>query len=97
MNFRLDPQAAIELEIAIDYYDSISPRLGHAFAKSVYAAIQQAIEFPEAWTHIHQDTRRVVAKKFPYCVIYQKDENSIIVLAIMNQHQKPNYWQDRLQ
>ena len=34
--------------------------------------------------------------KFPYKIIYSIEEDYILILAVAHQHQKPDYWIDRI-
>jgi toxin ParE1/3/4 len=95
MTFRLHPLAEQELHEGVAYYHAISPKLGLAFTQSVYEAIQQAVSFPNAWTSVTPNIRRVLTHKFPYSVLYQQHNQQVFVLAIMNLNRKPNYWHDR--
>ncbi len=70
MNYSFHPLAARELNEAIDYYNKCQNNLGFEFAKEVYAAIQNILHFPEAWPSISENTRRCLASRFPYGVIY---------------------------
>lgn len=45
MKFRFHPEAALEFEDSVDYYERVSPGLGVRFAKEVYAAIESVSKF----------------------------------------------------
>jgi toxin ParE1/3/4 len=49
MSFSFHPQAEIEFNESIDYYENIEPSLGFDFANEVYFAIQRSISLPKAW------------------------------------------------
>lgn len=65
MSYRFHPEAEVELNLSIDYYESIEPGLGYDFAIEVYDTIQRVVEFPKAWTTIDGDVRRSLVKRFP--------------------------------
>lgn len=95
MNFSFHPDAEIELEQAINYYENIRLGLGFDFSTEVYAAIKRAISLPEAWTVVNGDIRRSLVSRFPFGVLYSIESNGIYIIAIMNLHREPNYWQER--
>ncbi|MDD3769282.1 type II toxin-antitoxin system RelE/ParE family toxin [Sulfuricurvum sp. IAE1] len=95
MNFRFHPDAEIEFNHAIDYYEECQKNLGLEFAQEVYATIHRIIDFPDAWQPITEQTRRCLTNRFPFGIVYQKRNNEIIIIAIMHQHQKPFYWSNR--
>ena len=95
MNFSFPPEAEQEFNAAIDYYESIHPGLGYDFAFEVRSAIHRAIDFPKAWSVLDGDVRRSLVKRFPYGVLYSKENNGILILAVMNLHREPGYWETR--
>jgi len=95
MTYRFHPDAELELNFAIDYYEECQERLGLEFAQEVYATIHRIIDFPNAWQPITSKTRRCLTNRFPFGVIYQILDNELIIIAIMHQNQKPFYWKNR--
>ena len=95
MRFRFHPDAELELNQAIDYYEERQEHLGLEFAQEIYASIHRIIDFPDAWQLITSKTRRCLTNRFPFGVVYQKLNNEIIIIAIMHQNQKPFYWKNR--
>ena len=98
MNYYFHPEAKIEFLDAIDYYESCSKGLGLEFSYDIKATIQRIISYPHAWSEFSKNTRRCLAKRFPFGVIYQvlEDKNEILVVAVMQLNRKPGYWKNRL-
>jgi len=46
MNFKFHPEAEIEFNEAIDYYERIETMLGYDFAIEEYNTIQRSVSFP---------------------------------------------------
>jgi len=86
-----------ELTHAIDFYNKQSEGLGYLMAAEVKKTVNRIIQYPEAWTTLSERTRRCLVNKFPYALIYQMKENSIIIVAVQNLHQHPDSWKSRLQ
>ncbi len=97
MKYSFHPQAKEEFFEAIDYYESCSKGLGLEFADEIYFTIQRIIHFPTAWSNFSENTRRCLAKRFPFGIIYQvsKDNDEIIIIAVMQVNRKPDYWTRR--
>ena len=95
MNFSFHPDAALELNQAVDYYKNINPDLGLKFSNEIYLAIQRAISLPKAWTIIDNDIRRLLVNNFPYGILYSELKNEIFIIAVMHLHKQPNYWKNR--
>ena len=95
MSFYFHPEAERELHEAIDYYEAIEPGLGYDFSLEVYAAIQLAMTYPEAWPPMEMDIRRVLTRRFPYGVLYSSEHDALLIIAIMNLHREPDYWKHK--
>jgi len=95
VNFSFHPDAEVEFNQAIDYYEDIEPGLGYDFALEVYSTIRRSVEFPDAWAVLEGDVRRSLVRRFPYGVLYSKKGNGIVIVAVMNLHRKPGYWERR--
>jgi hypothetical protein len=88
--------AQIELDEAIEFYNSESTGLGDEFLLEVLNALDRIQWYPEAWQIFTKNTRRCQTRKFPYAVVYQVLKNEIIVVAIAHLHRNPDYWKDRI-
>lgn len=97
MKYTFYPEAEIELNVAIDYYEECKIGLGEEFAQEIFAAIQRILAYPKAWTRLSKNSRRCITNRFPYCVIYQIKDEEILIVAITRLSQKPYYWKDRIE
>ena len=95
MNYWFHPDAENEFNQAIDYYEKIETGLGYDFAIEVYNTIQRSLIYPEAWPILQGDIRRCLVRRFPYGVLYSIEPNGLYILAVMNLHRNPNYWENR--
>lgn len=66
MKFRFHPDAEVELNDAIDYYEACQEHLGVEFAREVYATIHRIRDFPSAWQLMSKTTRRCLTNRFPF-------------------------------
>lgn len=95
MTYSFHPDAEIELNTSIDYYQECKDGLGSEFAYEVHQTIQRILEYPTAWQKFDEETRRCLTSRFPFGVIYYQRDNAIIILAVTQLNRKPNYWKDR--
>ncbi|OLS16391.1 MAG: plasmid stabilization system [Promethearchaeota archaeon CR_4] len=70
MNITFHPQAVVELNESIDYYENQSIGLGLEFAEEVYSTIQRIIQFPNAWMKFSKNCRRCITHRFPFGIVY---------------------------
>jgi|CXWL01.1.fsa_nt_gi hypothetical protein len=70
MQIKFHPDAAIELNEAIEYYEEIETGLGFDLAIEVHSTVKRIVLFPDAWPIIDNDIRRCLVRRFPYGVLY---------------------------
>ena len=70
MEFIFHQDAEDEFNKAIEYYNICKPKLGLEFAEEIYSTIKRIILFPKAFTKLSKNTRRCLANRFPFGVIY---------------------------
>ena len=95
MKYSFHPAAEAELNQAVDYYNECQRGLGLEFLKDIYHTIQNILKYPDAWAPLSANTRRCLAKRFPYGLIYQVANDEVIIIAVMNLSREPDYWRGR--
>jgi len=95
MNVLFHPDAELEFNEAIDYYEAIENGLGYDFSLEIVSAIGRVIDFPKAWLVIEGEIRRALVKRFPYGILYAEDQGLIYIIAVMHLHRDPEYWKHR--
>ncbi|WP_321416279.1 hypothetical protein [uncultured Desulfobacter sp.] len=75
MKYTFHPDAELEFEEAINYYEECQNGLGYDFSIEVYSAIKRIINNPKAWVTLEGDIRRCMTRRFPYGIIYSKQDN----------------------
>ena len=96
MKSAMHPEAREEFLAAIDYYNNAEPGLGMSFYAEVESAIALVEAYPDMWTEIGGNIRRCLVRRFPYAILYSKEDDSIFVYAIMHTKREPGYWRDRM-
>ncbi len=97
MKFQFHPDAEVEFDRAVEYYERFQPGLGLEFAEEVYAAITRIIQYPDAWSALSENSRRCLVSRFPFGVIYQVKAESLRVVAVAHLNRRPDYWKERLE
>jgi mRNA-degrading endonuclease RelE of RelBE toxin-antitoxin system len=95
MTVRLHSDAEAELTQAVSWYDRVSRELGDRFIHNFRRAIDQILAFPNAWPKASRRSRKIRLRGFPYGIIYQIREDTIVVIAVAQLNRKPRYWRDR--
>ncbi|MGZ8256556.1 MAG: type II toxin-antitoxin system RelE/ParE family toxin [Gallionella sp.] len=78
------------------FYNRQQPSLGDAFQREAEAATQLILDRPLAWQIEIEPTRRFILNRFPYKMVYVVRANQIVMIAIMHQHRRPDYWVNRI-
>ncbi|MCK8604429.1 type II toxin-antitoxin system RelE/ParE family toxin [Desulfoferrobacter suflitae] len=96
MKYAFHPEAEAEFRHAINYYEDCAPGLGYDFAIEVHSTIENIRSFPDAWSILEDDIRRCQIRRFPYGIVYSKQDDVIFILAVMHLHRDPEYWKNRV-
>jgi toxin ParE1/3/4 len=96
MKYKILTPAAVEIEEAVSYYESLDPGLGTGLLDEFEKSITIILNFPLAWPIIGDyEERRCLLERFPFGIIYKVIDNEIVIGAFMNLSKKPFYWKDR--
>ncbi len=96
MRFVFHPDAEIELEQVVTYYESRQNGLGLEFADEVLATIARILDYPTVGIIFSKNTRRCLTKRFPYGIIYQISEDTVRIIAVGHLRRRPEYWEKRI-
>ena len=96
MTCSFHPEAGAEFADAVAYYEDCEIGLGLDLSREVYAAIQNAVDYPAMWPEMDEYIRRCLVHRFPYGVLYSIEPHGIFILAVMHLHRDPDYWKHRL-
>jgi plasmid stabilization system protein ParE len=96
MNIRFLDAAEWELDEAIAYYNSEAAGLGDKFLLEVLATIERIRNYPSAWQPLSENTRRCRLRRYPYGIIYQVDDEGVLVIAVTHLHRHPEHWRTRV-
>jgi plasmid stabilization system protein ParE len=90
------PDTLEEIKSSFDWYQEQVKGLGHDFIQELDEAFSSIQSLPSTWPKMGQFHRRFILSRFPYSVIYKNvDADKIFVVAIMHNHRKPGYWNER--
>ncbi len=96
LGYEYHPEAEAEYLAEVVYYSGLTEELGLRFVKEVEIAITRARQFPEAWTPLPGNLRRIRPRRFPHLIVYEVMEDRIIIWAVAHTSRQPGYWRDRL-
>lgn len=84
--------ASAEFIEASEWYESKRVGLAREFMAEIDRCVSLASEQPLQFAVVHEDIRRVVAKRFPYSVCFRAEKHRIVVLAVFHGSRDPAIW-----
>lgn len=89
------PEADSELKEAPAWYDEMRPELGERFARAVEAAVEAVAQHPLQFPVVHRGRRRAGVWRFPYGILFEIQDQRIVVIACFHAKRNPKRWQSR--
>jgi plasmid stabilization system protein ParE len=97
VKYELHPEAALEHEEQISYYEARSAGLGARYHVAFRQAALKACATPRRYRVVDGDSlRRVSFRGFPHHILYREIEGSVQILAVAHDRRRPGYWTGRL-
>ena len=88
-------EAESDLREAYSYYESCRKNLGSDLLLCVEAIFERIKRNPNQYRILFKNIRRVTVQRFPYCIYYVIQNNSVVVLAVLHARKNPISWQER--
>ncbi len=96
LDIEFHPDVAQEIKSSYQWYQNQTDGLGQDYLKELESSFQTIRELPNTWPKFQKGFRRFLLSKFPFSVVYQSNENTIFVVAVMHNSRKPGYWNERI-
>ena len=95
-NLVIKQEAKTDISDAFLWYKNKQEKLGEMFLNALEKRFLIIIKNPELFAKKHNDMRQVSVKKFPYVVIYEIENDNIVVFAVFNTSRNPDIWKQRI-
>ena len=89
------PEAEADLRAAKSWYDDQRLALGDRFISAVGSTVESISKSPLRFPTIYRDRRRARVRRFPYGIIFEVQEQRIVVIACFHFKRNPKLWQVR--
>ncbi|MBM4028216.1 MAG: type II toxin-antitoxin system RelE/ParE family toxin [Planctomycetes bacterium] len=90
------PEVEQDLAEAAIWYEARRAGLGEEFLSCIDACIAAVLRMPETQAVVHEQYRRVLARRFPYAVFYKYAAGVVTVYAVFHCSRDPSKWRQRL-
>jgi len=88
-------EAEEEMYEAAAFYEVRTDGLGDRFLDDIEACVARICERPQMGRRVGGHFRVVLAKRFPFSVIYALEEATVAIVAVAHQRRRPGYWRER--
>ncbi|MGH9867005.1 MAG: type II toxin-antitoxin system RelE/ParE family toxin [Candidatus Polarisedimenticolia bacterium] len=95
MKVRLTPAAEADVADILSWYRERGHDLPEKFLASLGVCLDAVARTPSAFARVHDDIRRALLRRFPYCVFYIISGQEVVVLACFHGHRDPASWKSR--
>ena len=95
MNIRFLAVARQELDDAVDWYEQQSAGLGYEFLDELDRVVRRIKSYPDSCLELSPGLRRALVSRFPYGIIYGRDADAVVIVAVAHLHREPRYWMSR--
>ncbi|MFP3940978.1 MAG: type II toxin-antitoxin system RelE/ParE family toxin [Acidobacteriota bacterium] len=89
------PEALEELRRAAAYYRDKAVGVARQFVGEVFRAEGFVAQFPLGGEEIRPGVRKRPLRTFPYSLLYSPGDDGVLVVAVMHQSRRPEYWTHR--
>jgi toxin ParE1/3/4 len=93
VKYALHPEAALEHEDQVAYYEARCTGLGRRYHAAFLSTLLRICDAPHRFKMIDANgIRRVSMRGFPFAVFFREVDGAVQVLAIAPHRKRPNYW-----
>ena len=93
---RIHSQTQEEINEAFDWYFRRNPQAANVFLTEIGNSLQQIRSHPQLYSPFTKNTRRRILAGFPYSVIFQEKDETILIVAIAHAKRRAGYWRKRI-
>ncbi len=92
MSYSLEVQseALIDIQEAFEWYEIHKEGLGFEFIEEVENGFGKICNQPQYYTSIATDFRRFKIERFPYLIVYEIENDTVIINSVKHGSRKPN-------
>jgi plasmid stabilization system protein ParE len=89
--------AAAEAEYleSLIWYAERSPAAAEGFEVEFARVLQSIANEPDRFAAIDERHRAAPMRRYPYQVVYRREREQIVVIAVAHAKRRPRYWENR--
>lgn len=87
-------EAHLDIANAYEYYEKKQQGLGERFLQAIIKRYNDLMQHPTHYSFIPEDSQKLLRdvklEKFPYLIVYEINDDKVIIYAVHNIHQHPD-------
>jgi len=87
----IQSEAILDIQEAFEWYEEQESGLGFEFIEEVESGYLKISRHPFHYPPINSQFRRLRINRFPYLVIYEVEDNSVIINSVRHVKREPKY------
>ena len=96
MRLEFRPAAALDLERSATWYERQKTGLGSQFLSEVDLLEGRVADNPYQFPIVFRGARRALMPRFPFALYFHVQDDLALVVAVVDQRQKPSRWRRRV-
>ena len=84
----IQSEAIIDIQSASEWYEIQKAGLGFEFIEEVENGFEKICYHPQYYTFVTDNLRRIKIRRFPYLIIYEFENETVIVNSVKHASQK---------
>ena len=93
---RIRFEAREEIDSAFEWYFERSPKAAAAFLSEIDVSLAQIVSHRQLYPLYTKNTRRRILEKFPYSLVFQQKDDTVLVIALAHSKRRFGYWRRRV-
>ena len=90
-SLKIQSEAIIDIQEAFEWYEKQKDGLGFLLIEEIESCYTKLTEHPANYTFINPRFRRIKVNRFPYFLIYEIEEEMVIINSLFHAKRKPKY------
>lgn len=90
-NIVLQSEAILDIQEAFEWYEKQKAGLGFELIEEIENGYEKLGKHPLHYTAINDKFRRIKINRFPYLIVFEIEENNIIITQLKHTSRKPEF------
>ena len=87
----IQSEAVNDTREAFDWYEAQQPGLGYEYLEEVENGYEKLSNQPLHYSFINERFRKLKVARFPYVIIYEIEDNRVIIVSVWHTSIKPKF------